>query len=115
MDRPTKLDQGIEAWVREHAGWERVEVGAVSKTYDLGSFATAVAFVVKLGFLAEKHDHHPDIDVRWKMVRIAWTTHDAGGLTRLDLLMAEATDEIARVFGQVSRPPAAAPAAKPTP
>jgi len=43
---------------------------------------------VKVGFLAERADHHPDIDVRWKHVRIALTTHSANGLTNRDLDLA---------------------------
>jgi 4a-hydroxytetrahydrobiopterin dehydratase len=97
MSRMTKLDTGIEGWLREHAGWENDGLKSVTRTYDLGTFPGAVAFVVKLAMLAEKHDHHPDIDVRWKTVRVAWTTHDAGGLTRLDLALAEAADTLAGV------------------
>jgi 4a-hydroxytetrahydrobiopterin dehydratase len=95
MSRPTKLDQGIEGWIHEHAGWEREASGGVSRTFDLGTFPAAIAFVVELSMLAEKHNHHPDLDIRWKNVRVAWVTHDVGGLTRLDLALAEATDELA--------------------
>jgi 4a-hydroxytetrahydrobiopterin dehydratase len=94
MSRPTKLDTGIEGWLQEHKGWSR-EGQAVVRTYDLPSFPAAIGFVVQLSILAEKHDHHPDIDIRWKRVRVLWTTHDAGGLTRLDLTLAEAADELA--------------------
>ena len=51
---------------------------------------------MQLGFVAQEHDHHPDIDIRFNKVRVRWTTHDAGGLTRLDLVLAEATDGLAR-------------------
>ncbi len=50
--------------------------------------AAAVAFVVRIGFFAEHADHHPDLDVRWKRVRVALTTHDAGGLTAKDIDLA---------------------------
>jgi 4a-hydroxytetrahydrobiopterin dehydratase len=94
VSRPTKLDTGIEGWIQEHKGWERDGTKGVVRTYELPSFPAAIAFVVKLGFLAEKHDHHPDVDIRWKRVKVVWSTHDAGGLTRLDLVMAEASDEL---------------------
>ncbi len=94
MTHPTKLDSGIEAWIQKHSGWTR-EGQAIHRTYDLGTFPAAVAFVVKLALVAEKHNHHPDIDVRWKNVRVLWTTHDAQGLTRLDLALAEETDKLA--------------------
>jgi len=96
MSRPTKLDQGIEAWIKEHPGWKREGADAVVRTYELKDFPDAVAFVLKLAFLAEKHNHHPDIDLRYKSVRVLWTTHEAGGLTRLDLVLAEASDELFR-------------------
>ena len=59
-----------------------------SRSSTAASFPAAIAFVVQVGFLAEKADHHPDIDIRWKQVRIALTTHSANGLTNLDLDLA---------------------------
>jgi 4a-hydroxytetrahydrobiopterin dehydratase len=94
MSRPTKLDQGIEGWIREHTGWQREGAGSVARAYEFASFREAIAFVGKLADLAEKHNHHPDIDIRHKTVRVAWTTHDVDGLTRLDLALAETTDEL---------------------
>jgi len=79
---------GLPAWARE--GDEIV------KTFDCGTFPGAVAFVVRIGFFAEKADHHPDLDVRWKNVRVALTTHDAGGLTAKDLDLARAIEGIGR-------------------
>ena len=90
--RPTKLDTGIESWLGLHPGWARSAELGVVRTYDLGDFPRAVAFAVRLALLAEKHNHHPDIDIRFKTVRVQWVTHDAGGLTRLDLTLAEASD-----------------------
>jgi 4a-hydroxytetrahydrobiopterin dehydratase len=95
MSRPTKLDQGIEGWMREHKGWEADGLTSISRTYEFDDFPKAIGFVVTLSMLAEKHDHHPDIDIRWKKVTLRWTTHDAGGLTRLDLALAEASDALA--------------------
>ncbi|RYE92070.1 MAG: 4a-hydroxytetrahydrobiopterin dehydratase, partial [Myxococcales bacterium] len=46
-------------------------------------------------FVAEKYDHHPDLEVRHGKVDVRWTTHDARGLTALDLAQAERTDELA--------------------
>jgi 4a-hydroxytetrahydrobiopterin dehydratase len=68
-------------------GWERVG-DEIVKHYELAAFADAIAFVVRVGFLAEAANHHPDLDVRWRTVRVALTTHDAGGLTQGDLDLA---------------------------
>jgi 4a-hydroxytetrahydrobiopterin dehydratase len=93
MSRPTKLDHGLDAWLAQHDGWTR-EGQAITRAYKFPDFASALAFVVRLGCLAEKKDHHPDIELGWGKVRVLWTTHDAGGLTRLDLEMAEAADAL---------------------
>lgn len=70
----------LPAWARED--------GAIVRTFDLDSFAAAIAFVVRVGFLAEAADHHPDLDVRWRKVRVALTTHDSGGITEQDFALA---------------------------
>jgi 4a-hydroxytetrahydrobiopterin dehydratase len=84
---PPLVDAEITAALEALAGWTR-DGDEIAKTFDCGSFADAIAFVVQVGFLAERADHHPDIDVRWKNVRIALTTHSANGLTNRDLDLA---------------------------
>jgi 4a-hydroxytetrahydrobiopterin dehydratase len=84
---PPLVDAEISAALEALAGWTRTG-DEIAKTFDCGTFADAIAFVVKVGFLAEAADHHPDIDIRWKDVRIALTTHSAKGLTNLDLDLA---------------------------
>ena len=95
MARPVKLDGGVvDAWLAQNAGWAR-EGEALVKSYKLADFGAAVAFVVRLGFAAEKKDHHPDVLVGYGHARVLWTTHDAGGITQLDLDMAAASDKLA--------------------
>jgi len=94
MSRPTKLDHGIDAWLAQHEGWERDGTQGIARTYKFPDFSSALAFVVRVGCLAEKQDHHPDIQLGWGKVRVAWTTHDAGGITRLDIELAGATDAL---------------------
>lgn len=74
--------------------WSR-EGDAIARTVECPDFAAAVAFVVHVGFLAEAKDHHPDIDVRWRSVRLLLTTHDLGGLSEWDFELAAAIDEVA--------------------
>ena len=90
---PPLADAEIGAALDALPGWAR-EGDEIVKEYDCGSFPGAVAFVVRVGFLAEKADHHPDIDIRWKRVRIALTTHSANGLTNLDLDLAAEIEAI---------------------
>jgi 4a-hydroxytetrahydrobiopterin dehydratase len=74
-------------------GWSRA--GAeIAKSFERPSFADAIGFVVRIGFLAEAADHHPDLDVRWRRVRVALTTHDSGGLTANDTELARKIEDL---------------------
>jgi len=99
MARPEKLDLAlVDGWLARHAGWARVDragVAAIAKSYAFGDFAAALAFTVRLGCIAERRDHHPDIELKWGSVRVVWSTHDAGGISDLDLGAAEAGDTVA--------------------
>jgi 4a-hydroxytetrahydrobiopterin dehydratase len=89
MARPAKItDQEVSDALAGLPGWER-EGDEIVKTYERASFPAAIAFVVRIRFLAEAADHHPDLDIRWRNVRVALTTHDAGGLTALDVDLAQ--------------------------
>jgi len=84
---PPLADAEIRSALEALPGWSR-EGDEIVKTFECASFVAAIAFVVQIGFLAERADHHPDIDVRWRKVRIALTTHSAHGLTNRDLDLA---------------------------
>ena len=94
MSEPRLADGEIEQWLRSHATWER-HGDTIRRHFERASFADAISFVVAIGFLAEAANHHPDIDIRWRNVVVALTTHDAGGLTALDLALAASIDEAA--------------------
>ncbi len=95
MTRPGRLEPAVvETWLAGHASW-RQEGSALVKSFRFCDFKEALAFTVELGMVAEKRDHHPDVTVGWGKALVCWTTHDAGGITRLDLELAEATDAIA--------------------
>ncbi len=82
----------MDAWIARHAGWERVSDGAIARKFTFPDFSAALGFVVRVGCWAEKHDHHPDVALSWGKARVLWSTHDAGGVTELDLRAAEACD-----------------------
>src|SRR5256885_13375386 len=88
-------DADVQAALAHLPGWGR-RGDAIEKTFERASFADAVAFVVRIGFLAEAANHHPDLDIRWRRVRVALTTHDAGGLTAKDIELAGAIEELHR-------------------
>jgi 4a-hydroxytetrahydrobiopterin dehydratase len=96
MSRTAKLESGtVEAFLASHEGWSR-SGDALTRAYSFADFSAALGFVVRVGLAAEKRDHHPDIELGWGKARVRWSTHDAGGITALDLELAETTDSLAR-------------------
>ena len=77
-------------------GWSEVD-GALERTFELADFREALAFVNRVGELAESENHHPDISIEYKRVTLRWTTHSAGGITDRD-------DELARRSAELARP-----------
>ena len=75
-------------------GWQETD-GALERTYELGSFAEAIAFVNRIAALAEAENHHPDIAIAYRKVTLRWTTHSAGGITGRDRELADRSDELA--------------------
>jgi 4a-hydroxytetrahydrobiopterin dehydratase len=71
--------------------WQIVN-GELTRTLEFTDFRAALAFVNKVGELAEAADHHPDIDIRYNKVRLALVTHSAGGLTKKDFDLAARID-----------------------
>ena len=68
------------------------------KTFELPTFPDAIAFVTRIAERAEAADHHPDLDIRYRKVRVALSTHDAGGLTDKDFDLAAEIEACARVI-----------------
>lgn len=74
-------------------GWQ-IAGGELTRTFTLADFRTALAFVHKVGELAEQAGHHPDIDIRYNKVRLGLVTHDAGGLTGKDFDLAGSVNKL---------------------
>ena len=85
--------RAVEDFLAAHPRWARSDVG-LAITVKTSDFAESLALAVRIGCFAEKHDHHPDLDVRWGKLRVFWSTHDTGGLSTLDLDLAHATDAL---------------------
>ncbi len=69
--------------------------GGLEQTFELPSFAEAVAFVNRVAELAEQENHHPDLMLSYRKVTVRWTTHSAGGITDRDRELAARTDGLA--------------------
>ena len=73
----------ISEQIRQLKGWS-VDGKEMKKLVELTDFVHAMGFVNSVALLAEKHNHHPDIDIRWHKVHLTLSTHSAGGLTEFD-------------------------------
>src|SRR4051794_8932079 len=79
------------------AGWsETPGREAIGRTFTFKDFSEAFGFMSRAALVAEKHDHHPEWRNVYKTVEVVLSTHDAGGVTRLDIQLAIAMNAIAR-------------------
>jgi 4a-hydroxytetrahydrobiopterin dehydratase len=78
-------------------GWAEVAGReAIAKTFTFKDFNEAFGFMARVALVAEKSDHHPEWRNVYKTVEVVLATHDAGGITALDIALAKAMDQIAR-------------------
>ncbi len=85
-------NEQIEANLKTLNGWA-LQGDSITKKYVLKDFTSALAFVNHVGWLAEKADHHPDINIhRYKNVTLTFSTHSEGGITEKDFEMAKRID-----------------------
>ncbi len=73
-------------------GWVAVNDHHLEKAYTFPDFSSALAFVNRVGAVAEEQGHHPDIFLAWGKVRIATWTHKIDGLTESDFILAAKAD-----------------------
>jgi 4a-hydroxytetrahydrobiopterin dehydratase len=92
-DRTRLTDEEVQAFLKDAPEWKRTG-DAITRTYTFKTFPDAIGFVVRVAHVAEKNDHHPDIDIRWNKVTLLLTTHDAGGLTFRDPKVARECDAL---------------------
>jgi 4a-hydroxytetrahydrobiopterin dehydratase len=87
-----------KAALHKLGGWS--EVGgrdAITKKFIFQDFNAAFGFMTRTALVAEKLDHHPEWFNVYKTVEVTLATHDAGGVTELDIKLAEAMDRLAGV------------------
>ena len=87
MERRLLNEDEIADALSDLDGWE-VKNNSLTKKYSFANFADALAFVNRVGEIAEAADHHPDITFGWGYAEISTTTHDRGGITDVDLVLA---------------------------
>jgi len=83
----------VKTALKDTPAWSK-KGSVISRTYQFQGFTDAVKFVNAVAKIAERANHHPDIDIRWNKVTLHLTTHDAGGLTEKDFQLASRVDQI---------------------
>ena len=86
-------DDEVDAAARNLDGWQRAD-GALRRSVTFGSFLGGIDGVRRIAELAELADHHPDIDIRWRTVNLALSTHSEGGITDQDVELARQIDAL---------------------
>ena len=95
---PTLTEPEIRALRPEVPAWDVVEVDGVKhlrREFHFDDFRQALDFAVRVGQLAEREQHHPDLHVGWGRVVVEVWTHKIHGLHRNDFILAAKTDALA--------------------
>jgi 4a-hydroxytetrahydrobiopterin dehydratase len=96
MTSPEVLtDVELAAGLADLDGWSG-DTSAITREVEAPTFLAGIDLVARVAAAAEEMNHHPDIDIRWRRVRFTLSTHDAGGVTQLDLELAGKIDGLAR-------------------
>jgi len=74
--------------------WKEVDQHHIKRTYEFKDFKQALEFVNKVGELAEREGHHPDLKLSWGKVEVKLYTHNIDGLSENDFIMAAKVDKL---------------------
>lgn len=102
-DRPDRRKlpaEELRTWAAAHHPWA-VGTGSdrLLRTFTFESFGDAMRFMAAVAPEIERLDHHPEWQNVYNQVWVELTTHDAGGVTEMDLALAEAMDAAAHSVG----------------
>ena len=93
-DKPLDLRRIAALKAQLITGWEVVDARKLSKSFEFESYRRALAFVQEIGILADRQDHHPDVCIRYTSVEVELSTHDIGGLSENDFIMAAKIEDL---------------------
>lgn len=89
-------DEEIEIQLRELSGWQHVN-DALVKIFRFRHYLDGVAFANQVAALSEEKDHHPELTISWRSVRVSFTTHDAGNrVTQRDFTLAHGVETLTK-------------------
>lgn len=89
----TFSEQTIQTQLEKLEGWD-FKNNTISKDFKFKNFSEALAFIVQIGIIAEKQNHHPEISNVYNKVSLQLSTHDSDGVTEKDIKLAETIDKI---------------------
>jgi len=92
---PPLPEERVAELLTQLDGWSVEGNHHLTRTFSFPDFATALAFVNRVGEIAETEGHHPDIHLTWGRVRIDIWTHKIDGLTESDFILAAKIDALA--------------------
>ena len=84
----------VEVLLQELDDWTVEQEYHLTRTFKFGDFAEALAFVNRVGAIAEQENHHPDLHLAWGKVRVEIWTHKIKGLTESDFIFAAKCDVV---------------------
>jgi 4a-hydroxytetrahydrobiopterin dehydratase len=88
----------VEARLAGLPGWS-LDAGVLTRQFTFPGFADVVAYLVRVGFAAEAADHHPDVVINYRRIRLSYVTHSEGGLTSKDFDQAGIAGTLAQSMG----------------
>jgi len=91
---PPLRGEALQTLARQVEGWTVIDEHHLTKNFKFSDFRSALAFVNKVGGLAEEQGHHPDIFLAWGKVDITIWTHKINGLTESDFILAAKIDKL---------------------
>ncbi|SNB47772.1 4a-hydroxytetrahydrobiopterin dehydratase [Geobacter sp. DSM 9736] len=83
----------IERYMAELPGWE-LRDNAIEKKFSFGNFCQTMAFVNAVAWVANRQDHHPDIEFSYRQCRVRYSTHAVGGLSENDFICAARVEQL---------------------
>jgi 4a-hydroxytetrahydrobiopterin dehydratase len=88
---PTALDE----FLKQLPEWQvsGITTASLVREFDVGDFVSAMALATEITGLAEKYNHHPELNVTYGKLRVSWWTHTADGITQNDVLLAALSDQ----------------------
>jgi 4a-hydroxytetrahydrobiopterin dehydratase len=91
---PPLAGQELDALAKQVPHWKVVDAHHITRAFKFPDFRQALAFVNKVGELAEQQGHHPDILLSWGKAEVTTWTHSINGLTESDFILAAKIDKL---------------------